>query len=175
MATILNCHVGHAIGFKHLVIFSQIHSKAIPLDSGFIVNSAILDSAILLKNFPSHSDLTLLAAINSVILDSAIFKKNSLVHSDSTWWWQQILQFRHCQFKHLVIFSQIHSFILTQFDDGNHPEFCHVGFSHLGFTANLDSDILLSFLRFTQKQSWTLTPFLTLIHSKALSLHSDSI
>ena len=47
-------------------------------------------------------------------------------------------------------FSQkkLHSFILTQFDDGSHLEFCHVGFKHLVF--------------FSQ------------IHSKTLSLHSDS-
>ena len=34
----------------------------------------------------------------------------------------------------------LHSFILTQLDDGSHLEFCHVGFN----TAILDSDILLS-------------------------------
>ena len=47
-------------------------------------------------------------------------------------------------------FAQIklHSFILTQLDDGSHLEFCHVGFRHLVF--------------FSQ------------IHSKILSLHSDS-
>ena len=134
-------------------------------------------------------------------------KKTSLIHSDSTWWWQsswilpcwiqtpcfllsdslkntltplwlwlKLIQsdsnsfiltqlddgshlqfyhigFRHCHlgFRHLLIFSQIHSktlslhsdswlkliqsdsnlFILTQLDDGSHLEFCHVGFRHL--------------------------------------------
>ena len=64
--------------------------------------------------------------------------------------------FRHCYrgFRHLLIFSQIHSktlslhpdywlkliqsdsnsFILTQLDDGSHLEFGHLGFSHLGFS-----------------------------------------
>ena len=44
--------------------------------------------------------------------------------------------------------KKLHSFILTQLDDGSHLEFCHVGFRHLVF--------------FSQ------------IHSKTLSLHSDS-
>ena len=44
--------------------------------------------------------------------------------------------------------KKIHSFILTQLDDGSHLEFCHVGFRHLVF--------------FSQ------------IHSKTLLLHSDS-
>ena len=68
-------------------------------------------------------------------------KKTSLIHSDSTWWWQPswILP---CWIK------KLHSFILTQLDDGSHLEFCHVGFRHFVF--------------FSQ------------IHSKTLSLHSDS-
>ena len=44
--------------------------------------------------------------------------------------------------------KNLHSIILTQLDDGSHLEFCHVGFRHLVF--------------FSQ------------IHSKTLSLHSDS-
>ena len=68
-------------------------------------------------------------------------KKPSLIHSDSTWWWQPswILP---CWIK------KLHSFILSQLDDGRHLEFCHVGFRHLVF--------------FSQ------------IHSKTLSLHSES-
>ena len=75
------------------------------------------------------------------------------------------LEFGHLRFSHISFSSQIHShlprlvptvctkktlhsFILTQLDDGSHLEFCHVGFRHLVF--------------FSQ------------IHSKILSLHSDS-
>ena len=49
-----------------------------------------------------------------------------------------------------ALFAQkkLHSFILTQLDDGSHLEFCHLGFRHL--------------VNFSQ------------IHSKTLSLHSDS-
>ena len=45
--------------------------------------------------------------------------------------------------------KKLHFFILTQLDDGSHLEFCHVGFRH----CNLDSNTLLSSLRFTQKHS----------------------
>ena len=40
-------------------------------------------------------------------------------------------------------FAQIklHSFILTQLDDGSHLEFCHVGFSHLSFSSQTDSHL----------------------------------
>ena len=129
------------------------------------------------------------AILNSTILDSAILHKNStlklLTHSfiDSTWWWQpswilpswiqtpcyllweslkntltplwlwlkQIqsdlnsliltqlddvshLEFCHFGFSHFAQ-KKLHSFILTQLDDGSHLEFCHVGFRHchLGF------------------------------------------
>ena len=44
-------------------------------------------------------------------------------------------------------------FILTQLDDGSHLEFCHLGFRH----AILDSNTLLSSLRFTQKHSHSFT------------------
>ena len=81
------------------------------------------------------------------------------------------LEFGHLGFSHLSFplklthtcqdwfppFAQknLHSFILTQLDDGSHLEFCHVGFRHchLGFRH---------LVIFSQ------------IHSKTLSLHSDS-
>ena len=108
------------------------------------------------------------------LVPSICTKKPSLIHSDSTWWWQPswILP---CWIQTLpswiqtpcyllsdslkntfpplwlwlkLIQSDTNSFILTQLDDGSHLEFCHVGFRHLVF--------------FSQ------------IHSKTLSLHSDS-
>ena len=101
-------------------------------------------------------------------------KKPSLIHSDSPWWWQPswILLYwiqtlpswiqTPCfllsdSLKNTLpplwlwlklTQSDSNSFILTQLDDGSHLEFCHVGLRHLVF--------------FSQ------------IHSKALSLHSDS-
>ena len=81
--------------------------------------------------------------LNSTILDSAIlvFPVN-LTHTCQDWF---------------PPFAQkkLHSFIVTQLDDGSHLEFYHVGFRHchLGFRH---------LLIFSQ------------IHSKTLSLHSDS-
>ena len=76
------------------------------------------------------------AILNSTILDSVILVfPLKLTHTCQDWF---------------PPFAQkrLHSFILTQLDDGSHLEFCHVGFRHL--------------LIFSQ------------IHSKTLSLHSDS-
>ena len=104
--------------------------------------------------------------LNSAILFSAIFHKTltqtnsiwlNLIHSYSTWCWQpswilplalnhfeqkklhsfiltQLDDGSHLEFYHPE-FSQfaqkkLHSFILTQLDDGSHLEFCHAGFSH---------------------------------------------
>ena len=63
-------------------------------------------------------------------------KRSSLIHSDSTWWWQP----------YWILPSSIqpfwtkkfHLIILTQLDDDNHLEFCHLGFSH--FAQNSDSN-----------------------------------
>ena len=117
----------------------------------------------------SHSTLTL-TQTNSIWL--------KLIHSDSTWWWQPSwilpsailnlaildsailvfpLKLTHTCQDWFPPFAQkkLHSFILTQLDDGSHLEFCHVGFRHchLGFRH---------LVIFSQ------------IHSKTLSLHSDS-
>ena len=76
------------------------------------------------------------AILNLAILDSAILVfPVKLTHTCQDWF---------------PPFAQknLHSFILTQLDDGSHLEFYYVGFRHLVF--------------FSQ------------IHSKTLSLHSDS-
>ena len=149
-----------------------------------------------------------------------------LIHSDATWWcqtswilpsWIQPFwtkkNFTHSFWLNLMMSDilnsaildsailnkkKIHSFILTQLDDGSHLQFYHFGFSHFAqkklhsfiltllmmvtailnsamldsATAILDSDTLLSSLRFTQKHSHstlTLTQtnsiWLKLIHS----------
>ena len=83
------CH----LGFSH---FAQKKTSLIAfwlnLMMAAILNSAILDSAILhKKNFTCSFWLNFIMAaiLNSAILDSTILhKKTSLVHSDSTWWWQ---------------------------------------------------------------------------------------
>ena len=133
-------------------------------------DTAILDSDTFLsslrftqKHFPSTLTLT---QTNSIWL--------KLIHSHSTWWWQSswILPcwietpcfFHSDSLKNTLtplwlwlklIQSDSNSFILTQLDDGSHLAFYHVGLRHchLGFRH---------LLIFSQ------------IHSKTLSLHSDS-
>ena len=166
-----------------------------------ILNSAMLDSdtlfsALRFTQKHSHSTLTLTkpfnltqtysfslnlmmaAILNSVILNSAILDSATLVfplkltHTCKDWFPpfpQKKLHShfppRHLQKKPSLIHSdstwwrqpswilpcwikKLYSFILTQLDDGSHLEFCYVVFRHLVF--------------FSQ------------IHSKTLSLHSDS-
>ena len=114
------CHLefGH-LGFSHLSFSSQTHTHL----PGLVPTICTKKTSLTLPSPPFAQ------------------KKTSLIDSDSTWWWQPswILP---CWFK------KLHSFILTQLDDGSHLEFCHVGFRHL--------------VLFSQ------------VHSKTLSLHSDS-
>ena len=112
------------------------------------------------------------AILNSTILNLAIlrfshFSFSSQTHSHlprlvHTIWTENLHSFiltelddgSHLEFYHVGL-RKLHSFILTQLDDGSHLEFYHVGFRHchLGFRH---------LLTFSQ------------IHSKTLSLHSDS-
>ena len=152
---------------------------------------AILDSAILvfplklthtcLDWFPPFAQKNLHSFILTQLDDGSHLefyccwmKKTSLIHSDWTWWWQSswILPCwiqtpcfllsdslktlsLHSDSWLKLIQCDSNSFILTQLDDGSHLEFhnlgfryCYLGFRHL--------------LIFSQ------------IHSKTLSLHSDS-
>ena len=150
---------------------------------------------------------------DTAILDSAILHKTltqtysiwlKLIHSHSTWWWQPSsiwpswiqsilvfpLKLTHTCQDWFPPFAQkkLHSFILTQLDDGSHLEFYHVGlknFTHsfwlklmmavIWNSAMLDSDTLFSSLRFTQKHSHST---LTLTQTSSIWLkfiHSDSI
>ena len=101
------------------------------------------------------------------------------------------LEFCHLAFIHFAQ-KKLHSFILTQIDDGGHLEFCHLAFNH--FSQNSDSN---SF-NLTQTHSFWLNLMMAAIlnsamlnldtwhlgfrhlvifsqiHSKTLSLHSDS-
>ena len=111
-----------------------------------ILNSAILDSAILNKT---------LTQTNSIWL--------KLLNSHSTWWWQPSwiwqswIQPFCTKKKHL-------SFILTQLDDGSHLEFCQLEF-HI-----LDSAILV----FSLKHTHTCQHWFPLFQKKTSLIHSDS-
>ena len=128
--------------------------------------TAILDSNTLLSSLrftQKHSSSTLtLTQTNSIWL--------KLIHFHLTWWWQSswilaIYGFSDVSFSsqthsHLprlvptIFTKKLHSFILTELDDGSHFEFCHLGFRHchLGFKH---------LVIFSQ------------IHSKPLFLNSD--
>ena len=76
------CH----FGFRHLDIFSQINSK-----------NTLLSSLTLTQTNSNLINLMMATMLNSAILDSAILHKTltqtssiwlKLIHSDSTWWWQ---------------------------------------------------------------------------------------
>ena len=118
-----------------------------------ILNSAILDSAILVFPSQTHSHLQRL-------VPTICTKKPSLIHSDSTWWWQPswILPcwiqtpcfllsdslkntLSPLWFLLKLIQSDSKSFILTQLDDGGHLEFCNLGFSHLSFPSQTHSHL----------------------------------
>ena len=186
---------GH-LGFSYLSISFQSHShlpRLVPticIQKASLINSDstwwwqpfwilscwiktlpswILTSSYLLSDITQkHSNSTLtLTQTNSIWL--------KLIHSHLTWWWQpswilpywilpswiqQSLYFLSKSLTLAMIGShhlhkKLHSFILTQLGDDSHLEFCHVGFRHchLGFRH---------LVIFSQ------------IHSKTLSLHSDS-
>ena len=184
------CH----LGFSHFAQKNFAHSFWLNLMMAAILNSAmldldnaILDSDTLLSSLRftqkhSHSTLTLTqtnsfsphfmmaAILCSAILDSAILHKTltqtnsiwlKLSHFHSTWWWQLAWILPYCiqpfctKKLYSFILTQLHNFTLTQLHNGSHLELCHVGFRHchLGFRH---------LVIFSQ------------IHSKTLSLHSDS-
>ena len=141
MAAILNSAImDSAICTKklHLFILTQ-------LDNGSHLEYCHVGfSHLHKKNFTCSFWLNLMMAaiLNSAILDLAIlYKKSSFVHSDSTWWWQASLippssiQPFCTKFWPKLVQSDSNSFILNQLDDISNLEFCHLGFRHchLGF------------------------------------------
>ena len=109
------------------------HSFWLNLMMAVILNFTMLDSDICHLGFShlSFSSQTL-SHLPWLVPTICTKKKPSLIHSDSTWWCQPswILP---CWIK------KLHSFILTQLDDGSHLEFCHVGFRHLVFFSQIHS------------------------------------
>ena len=111
-----------------------------------LIMADILNSAI------SNSDILIMAILNSAIL---VFPFK-LTHSCQDWFPPFPEKKLHSHFPlHYLNKKKLHSIILTQLVDGSHLKFCHVGFRHchIGFRH------LVIFCQ---------------IHSKTLSLHSDS-
>ena len=122
MAAILNSAMLDSdpshLGFRHLVIFSQIHSKPLLLHSDF-------DSNIFnLTQTHSFSFNLMMAAIlifdnlNFTILDSAILVFPLKLTHTCQYWFPPFAQ------------KKLHSFILTQLDDCSYLEICHLWFTH---------------------------------------------
>ena len=113
------------------------------------------------------------AILNLTILDSAILVfPLKLTHTCQDWFppftqknlhsfiVTQLDDGSHLEFYHVGL-RKLHSFILTQLDDGSHLEFCHVGFRHLVFFSDSLKNTLTPPLTLTQTNSiW-----LKLIHS----------
>ena len=132
-----------------------------------ILNSAILDSDTLLSFLRftqkhSHSNLTL-TQINSIWL---------------IWWWQPssilpswIQPF--CRKLWLTLIqSDSNSFILTQFDDVSHLEFCHLGLSHFEQKKNFIHSFSLNFMMAAIFNSTILDS--AIMHKNTSLIHSDS-
>ena len=148
-----------------------------------ILNSVILDSTILHKKISLvHSDSTWwwqpswtlpcwIQTLPSWIQTSCYLFSDSLKNSshstltltqtnsimtqtNSIWftWWCSHLELCHHGLSHFAQ-KKLHSFILTQLDDGSHLEVCHVGFRH----CHLWFRHLVIFLSDSLKN--TLTPF----------------
>ena len=158
--------------------FAMLLSDTVILDSDTWLSS--------LRFTQKHSPSTLtLTQTNSIW-----FK---LIHSHLTWWWQPSwilpswiwpswIQPSQVFLSNTLILAKIgspictnklHSFILTQLDDGGHLEFCHLDFFHVGFSfCNMEFRHLVFFSQIhwnTSPSTLTLTQtnsfWLKLIHS----------
>ena len=167
IAAILNCAMLDSdtayLGFRHLVIFSQIHSKTLSLLSDCWIKLIESDS-------------------NSIIL--TWIDTGSHLEFCHLEFWPCWIQPFCTKFWPKLFQSDSNSFILTQPDDGSHVEFCHVGFSH--FTQNKLHSFILTHLNYGSHLEFCHVGFrhchlgfrylviFSQIHSKTLSLHSDA-
>ena len=122
-----------------------LNSAMLDSDTAILDSDTLLSSLRFTQKLSLHSDsdsnqfnltqthsfslnLVMVAIMNSAILNLAILDSAILVFP---------LKLTHTCQDWFPPFAQkkLHSFILTQLDDGSHLEFCHVGFRHchLGF------------------------------------------
>ena len=163
------CH----LGFSHFAQKNFTHSFWLNLMMAAILNSSMLDSDTAILD----SD-TLLSSLRFTQKHS--HSTLNLTPTNSIWliWEVSHLEFCPSWIEPFWTKKKLHSFILTQLHDGSHLQFYHLGFSQYtkkhfthsfwlilmmaailnsarldSDTAILDSDTLLSSLRFTQKHS----------------------
>ena len=158
-----HCH----LGFRHLLIFSQIHSKTLSLHSDSWLKLIQSDSnSFILTQLDDGSHLKFCN------LEIGHLGFSHLSFSCQT----------HSHFPRLVptiCTKNLHSFILTQLDHGSHLEFYHVGLRklHSFITTQLDDGSHLEFYHIGSRHCHLGFRHLLIfsqIHSKTLSLHSDS-
>ena len=117
-----------------------------------------------------HSELNYdsMAAYDLKLMPSWI--QPSYSFSSQTWWWQPswILQDWIPAICTKINFTDC---ILTQLDDGNHLEFCHLGFSHFA-QKNFTCLFRLNFIMAAILNSAILDS--TILHKKISLVHSDS-
>ena len=138
---------GSHLGFSHLSIFSETH-----LHSPRLVPN-ICTKKLHLFILTQLDDCSYLEICHAQFCQFVQKKLHSFIltqlHDGS------YLELCHLGFSHFAQ-KELNSLILNQLDDGSHPELCHLGFRHchIGFRH---------LVIFSQ------------IHSKTLSLHSDSV
>ena len=171
--TLLKLTLMAAIGILDSATFAQknvTHSFWLHLMMAAILNSTILDSAILHKKNFTHNPFHLIPFAQKTLHFSFT--------SDLTWWWQPSwilpnqwiwpltwiqlswvcpLKLTHtCKdwfpplWNHI---KKLHSFILTQLDDGSHLEFYHLGFSQF---AQKKTSVIHSDSNWWWQPSWIL-------------------
>ena len=80
------CHIRFThcnVGFRHLVIFSHIHSKHLPLLWLWLKLIHSDSNSFILTELDDDSHLEFFQ-----LCFSHLAQKTSLIHSDLTWWWQ---------------------------------------------------------------------------------------
>ena len=180
----------HKINFTHsfrlnLMMTAILNSVMLGSDTA-ILDSDTLLSSLRFTQKHSHSTLTLTQAISVQL---------NLIQSHLNWWWQpswiltswilaildsghdSISSQTHSHLPRLVptiCTKKLHSFFLTQLEDGSHLEICHLGFSQ--FTQK--TSLIHSDSTWWWQPSWILSGWIQTLPSRIQTpcyLLSDSL
>ena len=111
--------------------------------------------------------------MKAAILDSAILYKRKITH----WFWLNVMKAAiliSAILDSSILHKKIHSFILTQLDDGSHLEFCqlefhHLGFSHISFSSQSHSHLPILVPTICTKKKFTHSFWLNLMMAAILN------
>ena len=108
----------------------------------------------------------------AAILNSANLNSTSWIQPSYFFLWNALTLAKISS--HHLHKKKLHSFILTQLDDGSHLEFCHLGFSLLHKTLSQTNSIWLklipSHISWYWQPSWILPSWIQLFCTKKLHL-----